>query len=320
MLCSRAAVRFSLLRVDARLWLLPRPCGVLSLQRHFTADVNNELRVQMEQLQKQVEQVQKQVEDLTRLIERQGTDNLVDLHNLTHEGDKATLQCESTFRPTIQMIQNQPTQMRMFHNRNVLDLAILGDKYASRESLVREIMRVDNCSWDDAHERLIEMDVFNERPYWFYTLPYRIGIAIGVVGAVGSCMMVFHSDIAFWYAKNVVGEHLPEGIETIKGMTTNQVGTWTWSWMEPMIGVASFILLCLQFARVQTVKMNMKPYTETMMAFKARRLTNKFPQYDQSILKPWARSIPAVGWSFFPRYRRCRFTRENRIKSFRGDS
>ena len=31
----------------------------------------------------------------------------------------------------------------------------------------------------------------------------------------------------------------------------NEVGTWTWTWMEPMIGTASFALLCAQFARAQ---------------------------------------------------------------------
>eukprot|EP00662_Eupelagonemidae_sp_cell21_P056756 gene56756-biopygen110266 len=55
---------------------------------------------------------------------------------------------------------------------------------------------------------------------------------------------------------------------------------------------ASFILLCLQFTRAQVLKMNMKPYYEY------NRLANKFPQYDRSMVRAWAKHMPAVGISF----------------------
>ncbi|CAK0845123.1 unnamed protein product [Prorocentrum cordatum] len=112
-------------------------------------------------------------------------------------------------------------------------LAIQGDIFARRERLLREIMLVDKCTWDDAHERLIEMDVVNEEFYWFQTLPYRLGFSLAVAGGLASCVLVFSKTCSLPYARGV---DLPEGVQDISEMTYNQVGTWTWAWMEPMIG------------------------------------------------------------------------------------
>lgn len=184
--------------------------------------------------------------------------------------------------------------------------------------MLRSIMKVDRCSWDDAHEKLIEIDKFNEEHYWLYTMPYRIGIAVGLLCVFGSGLMVFQGDTALWYAREVVGEDLPEGVSSVKDMSTNQIGTWTWSWMEPMIGVASFILLCLQFSRAQSIKLNWNPYTEQMMRVRATRAQRKYPQYDPAILNSWCRHMPSVDWKFMPTYRREMYTKENRVKNLRG--
>jgi len=69
-----------------------------------------------------------------------------------------------------------------------------------------------------------------------------------------------------------------------------------------MIGTASFILLCLQFARAQAHKMNMKPYNEQMLSLRADRLADQFPQYDRSIVRAWGKHMPMCGWNFFPSY------------------
>merc|ERR1719420_788236 len=100
--------------------------------------------------------------------------------------------------------------------------------------------------------------------------------------------MVFCKPVAKWYGVQIVGEDLPEddiGQKEIEELTTNQVGAWTWSWMEPMIGTASFVLLCLQFARAQSVKMNLRPYTESMLRWRANRVARQFPQYDGSMVR-----------------------------------
>merc|ERR1712113_1137947 len=79
---------------------------------------------------------------------------------------------------------------------------------------------------------------------------------------------------------------------------------WTWSWMEPMIGVASFVLLCCQFSRAQLRNMNMKTYGEHLLQWRAERLARSYPEYDRSMVKAWAKRMPRVGWNFFPVYQR----------------
>lgn len=63
-----------------------------------------------------------------------------------------------------------------------------------------------------------------------------------------------------------------------------ETGAWTWNWMEPALGTASFTLLCFQFSRSQIKKIGMKPYTERLMEARARSLIEAFPNYDRSIL------------------------------------
>merc|ERR1719203_1232685 len=129
------------------------------------------------------------------------------------------------------------------------------------------------------------MDLYNERYYWFESMPYRIGITAAVVGGIFGSMMVFYKPLALWYGENIAGEELPEGVKDISELTTNQVGTWTWSWMEPMIGVASFVLLCCQFSRTQVKKMNMKTYGRHILQWRANRLADRFPEYDRSMMR-----------------------------------
>merc|ERR1712113_908945 len=101
---------------------------------------------------------------------------------------------------------------------------------------------------------------------------------------MGGSLMVFWKPVALWYGENIAGEELPEGVKDISELTTNQVGTWTWSWMEPMIGVATFVLLCCQFTRAQAAKMNMKVWSDFLLEWRGNRLAKRFPQYDSSIL------------------------------------
>merc|ERR1712187_678944 len=100
--------------------------------------------------------------------------------------------------------------------------------------------------------------------------------------------------VAEWYGVNVAGETLPDGVEQISSMTINQVGTWTWSWMEPMIGTASFVILCSQLARAQMWKLNMRPYTESMLRRRANRLARNYPEYDSGVVRAWAKHMPMV--------------------------
>jgi len=281
------------------------------------ADLNHQvadLRGQVAEFTLLCTQLTVQVENLKDLLEKQSCKNLLQLQEVGT--GKAT---RTNFRPTQDMVGHQVNHVCQWNDDTLAQLAMGGDTYAQRERLIREIMQVDGCSWDRAHDKLIEMDEFNEQRYMAYTLPYRIGVSAALLAAIGSVLMVFQRSCAQLYGEKVAGEELPEGVKDTSEMTINQVGTWTWSWMEPMIGTASFVLLCLQFARAQSVKMNLRPYTETMLRWRANRVASQYPQYDGSMVRVWSRDLPVVNWNFNPMYKRHMYTLEQRSRNFRGE-
>lgn len=211
-------------------------------------------------------------------------------------------QSRMAYRPTTSYAEKQPSHVCELNHTSLAELAMLGDHCSRRERLIREVMAVDNISWGQAHEVLNTLVKQNEKYYWFETLPYRVGITLAFLGGVGSSALVFWKPAAEWYAINVAGEELPEGVKDVDEMTVNQVGTWTWSWMEPMIGTASFVLLCAQFIRAQATKMNMKTYGDRILQWRGNRLAKVFPEYDSSMVRAWAKHLPKVGFDFFPTY------------------
>merc|ERR1711879_660804 len=101
-------------------------------------------------------------------------------------------------------------------------------------------------------------------------------------------------------------------------MTYIQVGAWTWSWMEPILGTASFVLLCLQLGRSQCVRMRYYPYTESMLRWRSHRVAKQYPQYDGSMVRAWAKILPRVKWNFMPVFRRNLYAPGARYQNFRS--
>jgi len=213
-------------------------------------------------------------------------------------------QSRMAYRPEHNYALKQPTHVCELSHQSLAEMAMLGNHCSRRERLLREVMCVDGISWGQAHDVINKFDKFNERFYWIETMPYRIGITAAFLGGLASIALVFWSPVAVWYGLDVAGEELPDGVKDIDELTVNQVGTWTWSWMEPMIGTASFVLLCCQFIRGQAVKMNMRSYSEQLLHWRADRLCKAFPGYDQSMLRAWAKHMPQCGLHFFPTFER----------------
>lgn len=211
-------------------------------------------------------------------------------------------QSRMAYRPTVEDAERQPTHVCEMSHQTLAELSMLGNHCAQRERLIREVMAVDGVQWAEAHLQLSKFDEYNEKYYWIESLPYRIGITAAIVGGVMGTLMVFCPPVAQWYGEHIAGEDLPEGVADISDMTINQVGTWTWSWMEPMIGTASFVLLCCQFSRSQIKKMNMKTFGEHLLVWRASRLQTRFPEYDGSMVRAWAKHMPRVNMNFFPVY------------------
>lgn len=208
------------------------------------------------------------------------------------------------FRPDVDIAKGQPAHVSELGHESLAELSMLGNHVAQRERLLREIMCVNMCTWQEAHEHLAELDVEKERYYWIESAPYRTGITVAMLAAVSAVMLVFWRPAAHFYGTQIAKEELPEGVASVSDLTTNQVGTWTWSWMEPMIGTASFVLLCCQFTRAQAVRMNMKPYGDYMLQWRANRVADRHPQYDRSMVRAWAKHMPKVGLTMIPEFER----------------
>lgn len=214
-------------------------------------------------------------------------------------------QSRMAYRPAMEYAEKQPTHVGELNHEYLAKLAVNGNHCARRERLIREVVCVDNVTWSQAHEAINKFDEYNERYYWFETLPHRVGIIAACVCGVGSILLVFHPTIAQWYGVNIAGEDLPDEVKDISELTINQVGAWTWSWMEPVLGVASFALLCFQFTRSQANRMNMRTYSQQLVTWRARRILDKFGHvYDGSMLVAWSKFLPKVGLHWFPTYER----------------
>ncbi len=53
-------------------------------------------------------------------------------------------------------------------------------------------------------------------------------------------------------------------------------------------GSIIFLLLCFAFARNQLVNLKIKPYTDWLQTFRAKRLQRRYPQYDEDIVHDFA--------------------------------
>lgn len=194
--------------------------------------------------------------------------------------------------PSIEEAANQQRKFRECTNDLLFVMSSAGEYGARKERLVREIMRVDKVDWTTARSKVdTEINVRNDRGKWLVTLPYRLGVFLGLSAGISAVPLVFHRPTAVWFCENFVNEDMPEGgIESLD--TIWKVGNWTWGWMEPYLGTASFVLLALQFTRIHMQRLHLKPYTEMMLSWRADRLARDFPEYDRSIVRDFSKADP----------------------------
>jgi len=253
-----------------------------------------------EGLREQLDKVYTDLHIITGQLSREqiGTRDRIQRTDVKGRGGQSRL----AYRPNLEESERQPTHVCEMPHQTLAELAMLGNHSAHRERLLREIMAVEGESWGKAHQRLDKFDEYNERYYWLESLPYRLGLVVALTGGIAASFMVYWKPAALYWGETVANEELPEGVEDIAEMTTNQVGTWTWGWMEPMLGTASFALLCCQFSRTQVKKLNMKTYGRHVLQWRANRLADHFAEYDRSMVRAWAKHMPSVVWGMFPQY------------------
>jgi hypothetical protein len=178
-----------------------------------------------------------------------------------------------------------PTHISMLSNEQLYVLAESGHHEANEERLVRNVMVVDNVNWEEASKTVkkIEETLLGVVPW--ATLPYKVGILTWGTTGFLAVPMVFSLSMAKWFNEGFVTMDVPEPKDL---ETCLEVGTWTWNWMEPPLGTASFVLLAMQAIRAQMVNMDYKPYAGKVREMRAQRLVQKYPQYNEEFVSSFA--------------------------------
>jgi len=189
--------------------------------------------------------------------------------------------------PTIEEARELPLRFCELSNETLFCLSEEGNHDACEERLTRNIMATDDVDWMTAKSKLSEIKAHNSSVEWLVTLPYKVGISVAGVTGIGCIPMVFHTDTVKYFNQHYVTTDVPEpqDMETVW-----EIGSWAWNWMEPPLGTASFTLLAFQLMRSQMQNMDLKPYTGWVKSYKAKRLADAFPQYDENVVKDFART------------------------------
>ena len=198
------------------------------------------------------------------------------------------------------MQKNQRRRFSEFSNETIAIMASLGVHGAFKERMLREIMRVDRCTYVEAYRALGAMNLQLEKGGYLHKIPYQLGIAAAWgIGVVLIPLGVFHRDVAIWFATEYVNAEVPPfgDIDTVW-----KIGSWSWEWMEPIIGTWSFMLLSLQLIRTNMSMIDAKPFNEHFITRRADNLHKNFPQYEREIVRDYSKSDPFGRDSFRVRH------------------
>jgi len=184
--------------------------------------------------------------------------------------------------PSLAVARSFPIVFSEMKNETLLVIAEMGNHGARCEVLKRHIMATDSVDYEEANKTLKEIESKSQENKFWLVLPYQVGVATAMITGIGAIPMVFNIDLALWFNHHCVTMEIPQPSDLDTWLET---GAWTWNWMEPVLGTASFTLLCFQFSRAQIKRIGMKPYTARMKEARARSLIEAFPTYDRSILR-----------------------------------
>ncbi|KAJ3396592.1 hypothetical protein HDU92_002540 [Lobulomyces angularis] len=160
-----------------------------------------------------------------------------------------------------------------YSDETLFTVAALGDIEAQRERVIREIIRVDSVSREDAASIFKQIEDSNRKKLRYYIFPTYFGIFSSICGA-GICLpMVFQKDSAVWFNEIFVTKDLP-AMEDFE--TCFEVGAFTWNYMDPILGIVPNTFLHFFKRR------------------RSARLCKEYPQYDASILQDFSEGDPLI--------------------------
>jgi len=185
-------------------------------------------------------------------------------------------------KPTMEYAKTLPLKHAEMSNDTLLVMASIEKNFeARRELLIRHIMSVDSVEYDAAEDTCEEIDKKAKEGLFMSSVPSQAGLAMAGISGIVCVPMVFDLDTALWFNEHFVTADVAEDKDL---ETWLEVGGWTWNWMEPVLGTASFVLLAAQFARAQLHNLGLRPFTSWMRHRRGEKLVEAFPQYDKNLL------------------------------------
>eukprot|EP00547_Thalassionema_nitzschioides_P002150 CAMPEP_0194212684 /NCGR_PEP_ID=MMETSP0156-20130528/12707_1 /TAXON_ID=33649 /ORGANISM="Thalassionema nitzschioides, Strain L26-B" /LENGTH=266 /DNA_ID=CAMNT_0038940555 /DNA_START=73 /DNA_END=870 /DNA_ORIENTATION=+ len=205
-------------------------------------------------------------------------------------GGKRSLLLDNNAELAIQNMANtMPTSCKELGNTALTTLGAMGNHAALEEMLKRHIMNVDNVNYKEACKMFLEIEKKNHESEHIFAVPFQLGILTCFSAGVLSIPLVFHLPTVEYFNEHfVTAEHPP----TKELETALEVGSWSWNWMEPVLGTSTFLLLSMQYMRMHFQHLGVTPYTHHMKRFRGKRLADKFPQYNPSLLFAYSDSSP----------------------------
>jgi len=190
-------------------------------------------------------------------------------------------------KPTLAYAKSMPFTFSMMRHEQIVQLSAEGLHEARCEALIRNIMATDNIEYDDAVKIMSKIIKSNREHMLVHHLPYVFGFVFSIGIGIISIPLVFDHGFTRWFNDRYVTMDVPDVGEV---ETALEVGSWSWSWMEPVIGTLSFLLLTFQFARAQLENLGTTPYSSFMRERRAKRLIKLYPEYDSFLVGQYSRS------------------------------
>jgi hypothetical protein len=182
-----------------------------------------------------------------------------------------------------------PSSFREMDDLCLVTLGGMGNLDAREEILKRHVMHTDHVSYEAACDTFSKIEETNYEWMRFMSLPFQIGIVTAFTAGIVSIPFVFYLPAVDYFNEHFVTADQPPLKEL---ETALEVGSWSWNWMEPVLGTSTFVLLCLQYMRMHLDLLGVKPYTHQMKQIRAQRLAKAFPQYSKDLLISYSLSSP----------------------------
>lgn len=148
--------------------------------------------------------------------------------------------------PSLATVQSMPVTLREMDNTALTTLGALGNHKALEEMIKRHVMQTDGVTYEQASDVYMKIEEKNHEYENYMAFPFQASVLTCLAAGCISIPLVFHlPTVEFFNEYFVTADHPPpKDLET-----PLEVGSWSWNWMEPVLGTSTFLLLTLQYMR-----------------------------------------------------------------------